>query len=408
MSPVDILRKQVRSDRGKSRAITEEVKKIILDRYTEFSYWSYQLHRDNLEVHLKNKKISPMPSYSTVRRFLQAQGKFKSRDSRNKNKKGYKKAQLRKENYEVRSYENDYVNGLWHLDFHHGSKQVITSQGELVFPICLAIIDDHSRLICHIQWYLTEKAEDIVHGFSQALQKRGIPRSLMTDNGSAMTSAEFTQGLMRLGIEHKTTLPYSPHQNGKQEVLWGQLEGRLLAMLANKTVLEMKELNDLTQAWSEVEYNKSNHREIKSTPLNRFLNHTDISRDCPDWNYLKSSFRREDKRRLRRSDGTIPIEGIRFEIPYQYKHFKDIKFHYAKWNLGFVHIVDQDSNILCRILPLDKSANSSGIRKKITIEESEETVGEIKETNGLPPLLEYISNEYTKQGLPPAYLPKDQ
>ncbi len=132
---------------------------------------------------------------------------------------------------EVRSYENEYVNGLWHLDFHHGSKEIITSAGKVVYPICLAIIDDHSRLLCHIQWYLTESTVDLIHGFNQALQKRGIPRSLMTDNGSAMTSAEFKEGLLRLGIVQKLTLPYSPHQNGKQEVLWTQLEGRLIAML---------------------------------------------------------------------------------------------------------------------------------------------------------------------------------
>ncbi len=37
--------------------------------------------------------------------------------------------------------------------------------------------------------------------------------------------------LGRLGITHATTLPYSPYQNGKQEAFWGQVEGRLLAML---------------------------------------------------------------------------------------------------------------------------------------------------------------------------------
>ena len=46
-----------------------------------------------------------------------------------------------------------------------------------------------------------------------------------------MTAAEITEGLARLGILHQTTLPYSPYMNGKQEVLWGSVEGRLMAML---------------------------------------------------------------------------------------------------------------------------------------------------------------------------------
>ena len=47
--------------------------------------------------------------------------------------------------------------------------------------------------------------------FCQALQKRGVPRALVTDNGSAMTADEFRSGLHTLGIVHETTLPYSPY-----------------------------------------------------------------------------------------------------------------------------------------------------------------------------------------------------
>jgi hypothetical protein len=66
---------------------------------------------------------------------------------------------------------------------------------------------------------ISETTEDLVHGFSQAIQKRGLPRALLTDNGAAMVSDEFTEGLFALGIVHEKTLPYSPHQNGKQERL---------------------------------------------------------------------------------------------------------------------------------------------------------------------------------------------
>jgi transposase InsO family protein len=57
----------------------------------------------------------------------------------------------------------------------------------------------------------------------------------MTDNGSAMISGEFTAGLHHLGILHLPTLPYSPHVNGKQENIWGRVEGRLLAMLEGES-----------------------------------------------------------------------------------------------------------------------------------------------------------------------------
>jgi hypothetical protein len=75
----------------------------------------------------------------------------------------------------------------------------------------LGIIDDHSRLLCHLQWYLDETAESLIHGLCQAFMKRGRPRALMTDNGAAMVAEETTNGLAMLGVLHQTTLPYSPH-----------------------------------------------------------------------------------------------------------------------------------------------------------------------------------------------------
>ena len=107
---------------------------------------------------------------------------------------------------------------------------MLTARGEWVTPILFGVLDDRSRLACHLQWYLAETAEIIAHGLSQAFQKRGLPRSGLSDNGAAMTAAEITQGLTRLGILHQTTLPYSPYQNAKQEAFWGPVEGRLMAM----------------------------------------------------------------------------------------------------------------------------------------------------------------------------------
>jgi transposase InsO family protein len=59
-----------------------------------------------------------------------------------------------------------------------------------------------------LQLYLSETAQCLVHGLSQVFMKRGLPRALMTDNGAAMLAEETRNGLQRLAIEHKTTLPY--------------------------------------------------------------------------------------------------------------------------------------------------------------------------------------------------------
>ena len=65
-----------------------------------------------------------------------------------------------------------------------------------------------------------KSAENIAHGLSQAMLKRGLPRAAMSDNGAAMTATEISEGLARLGILHQTTLPYSPFVYVAPAVMW--------------------------------------------------------------------------------------------------------------------------------------------------------------------------------------------
>lgn len=404
-SPIEGLVKKTRSDQGTQRSMSLPAKEILQGQYKSHSSWSYQLHRDNLKV-LLEAASAVSPSYDSVRRYLQTMGCLKKKRNPNRLRSGYQKSEIYKDKVEVRSYENAYVSGLWHLDFHHCSREVMTRHGELKKPLALGIIDDHSRLLCHIQWYLSETTEDLIHGFIQALQKRGLPRSLMTDNGSAMTSREFTTGLKALSIIHETTLPYSPYQNGKQEILWGQVEGRLMAMLENKKILSLKELNDATVAWGEIEYNKGHHKEIETTPLDRFLKHQDVSRPAPELDILKQAFRLRDRRTLRKSDGTISILGKRFEIPSRYCHLKNILVAYAEWALDQVHILDpQTGKSICQIYPVNKEANYNNGRK---VREPPGTPEIIVGQDEIAPLLLKILGEQAATGLPPAYQPKDE
>ena len=116
---------------------------------------------------------------------------------------GQFRAAKRRQKYEIRGYEIPYVHGLWHLDFHHAKVRVLDASGNWHQPIALAILDDYSRLCCHLQLYLAETAECLIHGLTQAFMKRGLPRALMTDNGAAMLAEETRLGLSRLGLSTK-------------------------------------------------------------------------------------------------------------------------------------------------------------------------------------------------------------
>jgi putative transposase len=402
------LRRAARKDLGKVSLATAVAERLVL-QYRDHQHWSYQLHYDNLAALLKaDPTLGPLRSYSTVRRYMRAHGLVPKPRLQPTRYPGEARAETRRQMREVRSYEAEYVGALWHLDFHHGSLKVLTQGGQWLRPIALGILDDHSRLCCHVQWYLSETAEDLVHGLSQAIQKRGLPRALLTDNGPAMVAEEVPQGLLRLGIVHERTLPYSPYQNGKQEAFWGTLEGRLMKMLDGVAELTLEFLNHVTQAWMEIEYNHAAHRETSSSPVERFAQAPDVLRSSPSSESLRDAFRLETKRSQRQSDGTISLEGVRFEVPGRYRHFREVAVRYARWNLGRVDLVDEHSGtILAPIYPLDKSANADGRRAFFEPGDTDGPADDSQRKDGqLPPLLKKILEEYSATGMPPAYLPK--
>jgi putative transposase len=409
--PLGVLGRKIREDHGTHPSLSAPLRSELARQHRQHPDWSYRLHADNMAVRVEqDRRLGPMPSYESIRRYMQAHGMLKRRRLGGRRRTaGAEAAEARFEDREIRSYESEYINALWHLDFHHGSVRVLTAPGQWVYPLLLGILDDHSRLCCHIQWYLNETAEALVHGLSQAFCKRGLCRALMTDNGSAMTAAETEQGLLRLGVVHETTLPYSPYQNGKQESFWGQVEGRLLAMLGATKDLTLAQLNEATLAWSEMEYNRKEHSEIGAPPLRRFVTAKDVGRPSPAFEDLIQAFTAQSNRTQRRSDGTISVEAVRYEIPSHYRHLKQVSIRYAAWDLSHVYLVDARSGqVLRRLYPQDKRKNADGRRRrKESLGPSASLVAE-SSSEDTAPLLRKLIAEYAATGLPPAYLPKHE
>jgi transposase InsO family protein len=407
--PVQALQRKIRSDQGQHPAISAQAAEALLRQYHQHPSWSYQLHADNLAVVIEqDSSRSPRPCYASVRRYMKAHGLFKRPRRGPVHSPGAQAAERRYQAREIRGYQSEYVNALWHLDFHHGSLRVLLPEGRWVYPLILAVLDDYSRLCCHAQWYLAEATEELIHGLSQAFQKRALPRALMSDNGSAMLASETEQGLLRLGIHHETTLAYSPYQNGKSESFWTQVEGRLLPMLEGVADLTLQQLNDATQAWVEIEYNRKVHDELNGqTPLQRYLEDKDVGRACPATEQLQLAFTVELTRRQRRTDGTISVEGKRLEIPSRYGHFESVTLRFASWDLSRVYLCDPVTGaILCRLFPQDKKKNAQGLRAPR--QSPLPPADSLPPSSGMAPLLQKIIQQYAATGLPPAYLPKDQ
>jgi hypothetical protein len=386
----------VRKDAGRSRAISAELSTAMRAQYVAHPTWSYLLHYENLETLVeKSAELGPLPSYSTVRRYMKRQGWV-----RQKRRTDHHVHHSRRE---VRSFEMADAHALWHLDFHHCSRQVLLRDGSFVKPKLLAVLDDHSRVCCHAQWYLEEGVEQLVHALCQAFMKRGLPRSLMMDNGSAMKAAECCEGLGRLGIHQVFTLRESPHQNGKQEKFFDPVEGKLVAMLEGVRHLDLDLLNRSTSAWVELDYHRSHHEGIDATPLERVRAARSQARVCPSVEYLRDAFREELSRKQRRGDGTISVHGVRFEVPARFRHIENVRVRVARWDLRHITMVDpRHGTSLAELRPLDKRRNADGHRKPV---DPAAIIEEPPQESGIAPRLEHLLEIAERSGLPAPYLP---
>ena len=138
----------LRMDAGLQHAVSDAVRQTVLAQYAAHKGWSIQLHHDNLVALAESEPgLKPAPSYPTLRRFMKANGLDKRRrlTSRTtdgaswRSTPGMMRAEARILDREIRSYEAEYVNGLWHWDCHHGSRKVLTQRGAWATPILFGV-----------------------------------------------------------------------------------------------------------------------------------------------------------------------------------------------------------------------------------------------------------------------------
>lgn len=402
--PIVALERKVHQHAGTHPSVPPPVAEVIRTLRGDHPRWSYQLVHDNMcAVASEKPELGRLPGYATVCRYMRSHGLAKAlKPRRHEREPGFVPR-------ERRLFEVKHVHGLWHADFHVGKRKVVTASGNLEPVTLCALLDDRSRLCCHAQWYVgSENTESYIHCISQGFQKRGLPRALLTDNGSPMLAAETVEGLRRLSIEAHTTLSQTPEQNGKQEVFWCQIEGRLMAMLEGEPVLTLELLNRATQAWVEQEYQRHFHDEIKESPLERFLAGPSVGRPCPSSEELRRAFRMEVRRRQRTSDGTVTVQGVRYELPSAYRTLLRPSVRVARWDLSTLDLVDpRRGTHLATLLPVDREKNAERRRRALADPSPGATATPAPAAVGIAPLLRQLMANYAATGLPPAYIPHD-
>jgi transposase InsO family protein len=130
-------------------------------------------------------------------------------------------------------YERGAVNELWHIDLK-GPFYLLGATGRARTCHFVALVDDHSRFLLGIRAVPTKEALWTLALLEEAVELCGVPRELMTDNGTPFVAitrtmlSRFQRSLAELSIRHIRTQIDTPWTNGKVERFWATLQAEVL------------------------------------------------------------------------------------------------------------------------------------------------------------------------------------
>jgi transposase InsO family protein len=185
-----------RSDRGRSRRIDEETAACIVSLRRQLPDCCVT----TLRTELKNRRLLPpnrLPNYLTLYRFLKAQNLLRPQGP---------------PNVDRRKFEAQLPNDIWQSDAMHGP--MVPAGDKRKKTYLFGFIDDMSRLVPHAGFYFSENLVSYLDALRCALLKRGLPRKLYTDNGSAFRSSLLQEICASLGIALVHSKPYTPQGRG--------------------------------------------------------------------------------------------------------------------------------------------------------------------------------------------------
>lgn len=295
---LDALRPKGRADAGVSRTLPREVADKLC-----------QLKEDEpgLSVHLLIKRMVdgghvpaelPMPP-STVHRLLSRAGLM--------HKQPATSADRRRFCFEA-------AGDLWMSDVMHGPSVGVGAGPARRKSYLIAFIDDATRVVPFAAFTFSENTMAFLPQLQQAILRRGIPKRLYVDNGSAFRSQHLQLVCARLGITLIHARPYQPQGKGKQERWFRTVRLQFLPTLQAADTASLTAINARLWGWVEGEYHRTPHRGLSGqTPLDAWAERATkvaLVGDRPDFADL---FLFEQRRKVAK-DRTVSLQGVAFEV----------------------------------------------------------------------------------------------
>jgi putative transposase len=289
------LRPRGRSDRGRGRALTNELRQLICDIRREHPSASARLIVRTLEAdgRLNVDTIKP----GTVRKLLQQEGldRIAVRDSSGA------KTRLR--------WQAAAPDALWHGDVCHGPTLRL---GGVRTPLRIhGMLDDCSRFVVALEAHANEREEDMLRVLIRALRLHGRPDVLYLDNGSTYRGDVLRTACSRMGISLLHARPYDPESRGKMERFWRTLREGCLDHLGE--VGSLADVNQRLSNFLERHYHAEPHAGLMGrAPLSAYAPSTRTP-NLIDEATLREALAVRERRRVRR-DTTVSVLGRIYEL----------------------------------------------------------------------------------------------
>lgn len=244
---------------------------------------------------------------------------------------------------ERRSFEAPYSGSLWQTDIMYGPYiKYRRADGKRVKKqtYLVAIIDDHSRLIVHGEFFLSQDLTAYLKTLKTAILKRGIPEKIYCDNGQVFLSGQIKRIAAEIGSVVIHTKVRDAEAKGKIERFFKTVRDRFLAPLyAEKTVPDsLEELNMMFQRWLEMGYNNRKHSAIGCPPIQKWMTGAGKVRMLPSGK-IDGVFRFSAERQVRK-DGTFSLKNVQYETSWLLSGRK-VKILYDPLNRGIIEVFSQ-------------------------------------------------------------------
>lgn len=333
---IDGLYPKIRSDKGKSRNLTDDAKEFIvackLNSPKRSAKSIYQ------ELVAKGYADFNSISLSTVQRFISH-------------------ADISSEKLEPvdrRAFEFEFPNECWQSDISTGP--YLTIEGKKRRTYIIAILDDSSRLIVHAQAFFSENTLSLLYVFKKAVAKRGIPKKLFVDNGKVYKSMQMQFICANLGTILCYAQPYSPQSKGKIERWFRTLKDQWMNVVNWNEFSCLDKLNESLSKYVEKDYNSKVHSSINMKPIDKFINHIESIKFISSRQELDHIFLHRVTRKVK-NDATISIYNILFEVSLKYIG-ETINIRYDPTSMDKAYVFSDDNLLLDTIYPVKKIDNS--------------------------------------------------